>query len=219
MSGVRGFVGVTDNSWYRLLADRPDLLGEVNFWRPGGGGFQALRPGEPFFFKTHAPHNRVVGGGFFGGAARLPASEAWDLLGPANGAISQEQMLDRIAHYRRGPRAPGEDPVIGCIFIRDVTFFPDDLTFDPPPDFSSNIVQGKTYDLGDERYSRYFHDALGPDVLPFLPQWHYLHIHNEVLPYAREHGVTETQIAIMLTANPRRLFEKTGGSPEALTGI
>jgi hypothetical protein len=31
MSGVRGFVGVTDGSWYRLLADRPDLLGEVNF--------------------------------------------------------------------------------------------------------------------------------------------------------------------------------------------
>lgn len=43
MSGVRGFVGVTDNSWYRLLADRPDLLGEVNFWRPGGGGFRRRR--------------------------------------------------------------------------------------------------------------------------------------------------------------------------------
>jgi hypothetical protein len=105
MSGVRGFVAVTDNSWYRLLADRPDLLGEVNFWRPSGGGFQALRPGEPFFFKTHAPHNQVVGGGFFGGAARLPASGAWDLLGPANGTISLGQMLDQIAHYRREPSA------------------------------------------------------------------------------------------------------------------
>jgi putative restriction endonuclease len=177
MSGVRGFVGVTDNSWYRLLADRPDVLGEVNFWRPGGGGFQALRPGEPFFFKTHAPHNRVVGGGFFGGAVRLPASEAWDLLGPANGAASLEQMLDRIAYYRREPRAPGEDPVIGCIFIRDVTFFPDELTFDPPPDFSSNVVQGKAYDMGDERYSRYFGDlmqmVLGVAVeLDLTQPWH-----------------------------------------------
>jgi putative restriction endonuclease len=152
--------GVTDNGWYRLLADRPDLLGEVNFWRPGGGGFRALRPGEPFFFKTHAPHNRVVGGGFFGGAARLPASEAWDLLGLANGAVSLEQMVDRIVHPRREPLAPGEDPVIGCIFIRDVTFFPDDLTFDPPPGFSSNVVQGKTYDMGDERYNRYFGDLM-----------------------------------------------------------
>ena len=31
---------------------------------------------------------------------------------------------------------------------------------------------------------------------------------DEVLPYARELGVTEEQIAIMLTANPRRLFEQ-----------
>lgn len=31
MRWVRGFVAVTDNTWYRLLANRPDLLGEVNF--------------------------------------------------------------------------------------------------------------------------------------------------------------------------------------------
>jgi predicted metal-dependent phosphotriesterase family hydrolase len=35
---------------------------------------------------------------------------------------------------------------------------------------------------------------IDPNVLPFLPQWHYLHIHDEVLPYAREHGATEEQI-------------------------
>src|SRR6266480_4914389 len=52
-------------------------------------------------------------------------------------------------------------------------------------------------------------DWIDPNVLPFLPQWHYLHIHDEVLPYAREHGVTEEQIAAMLTVNPRRLFEQT----------
>ena len=53
-------------------------------------------------------------------------------------------------------------------------------------------------------------DWIDPNVVPFLPQWHYLHIHDEVLPYAREHGVTEEQIATMLTANPRRFFEHTG---------
>jgi phosphotriesterase-related protein len=50
-------------------------------------------------------------------------------------------------------------------------------------------------------------DWIDPDVRPFLSQWHYLHIHDEVLPYARDHGVTEEQIATMLTANPRRFFE------------
>ena len=50
-------------------------------------------------------------------------------------------------------------------------------------------------------------DWIDPNVLPFLPQWNYLHIHDEVLPYAREHGVTEEQIAAMLIANPRRFFE------------
>ena len=53
-------------------------------------------------------------------------------------------------------------------------------------------------------------DWIDPNVLAFLPQWHYLHIHDDVLPYAREHGVTDEQIATMLTANPRRFFEKTG---------
>ncbi|MGE5131723.1 MAG: phosphotriesterase [Gemmatimonadota bacterium] len=50
-------------------------------------------------------------------------------------------------------------------------------------------------------------DWIDPNVLPFLPQWHYLHIHDEVLPYAREHGVTDEQIDAMLTGNPRRFFE------------
>ena len=54
-------------------------------------------------------------------------------------------------------------------------------------------------------------DWIDPNILPFLPQWHYLHIHDEVLPYAREHGVTQEQVTAMLTANPRRFFEQGPG--------
>jgi phosphotriesterase-related protein len=50
-------------------------------------------------------------------------------------------------------------------------------------------------------------DWVDPSLMPFLPQWHYLHIGDEVLPYIREHGVTEEQITTMLVSNPRRLFE------------
>lgn len=55
-------------------------------------------------------------------------------------------------------------------------------------------------------------DWIDPDLLPFLPQWHYLHIHDDVLPYLRDHGVTEDQITAMLVDNPRRHFE---GAPTA----
>jgi len=30
-------------------------------------------------------------------------------------------MRARIKHYRREPIARGEDPVIGCVFVRDLT--------------------------------------------------------------------------------------------------
>ncbi len=50
-------------------------------------------------------------------------------------------------------------------------------------------------------------DWIDPAILPVLPQWHYLHIGDEVLPYVRKHGVTEEQITSMLVDNPRRFFE------------
>ena len=50
-------------------------------------------------------------------------------------------------------------------------------------------------------------DWVDPAVMPLLPQWVYTHIHDEVLPYLREHGVTDEQIETMLVANPRRYFE------------
>ena len=53
-------------------------------------------------------------------------------------------------------------------------------------------------------------DWLAPGVMDLLPQWHYTHIHEEVLPYLREQGVTEEQITTMLVDNPRRYFENTG---------
>ena len=53
-------------------------------------------------------------------------------------------------------------------------------------------------------------DWLAPGVMDLLPQWHYTHIHDDVLPHLREHGVTDEQITTMLVDNPRRYFENTG---------
>jgi len=53
-------------------------------------------------------------------------------------------------------------------------------------------------------------DWLAPGVMDLLPQWHYLHIEQDVLPYLRVHGVTNEQIHTMLVGNPRRIFEEQG---------
>ena len=50
-------------------------------------------------------------------------------------------------------------------------------------------------------------DWLAPGVMDFLPQWHYLHIEQDVLPYLRSHGVSDAQIETMLVTTPRRFFE------------
>ena len=50
-------------------------------------------------------------------------------------------------------------------------------------------------------------DWIDPAIMPIMTQWHYLHIGEEVLPYVREHGVTEEQITTMLVDTPRRIFE------------
>ncbi len=52
-------------------------------------------------------------------------------------------------------------------------------------------------------------DWIDPNVMAFMPDWNYLHIGNDVLPYLREHGVSEEQITTMLVDNPRRYFEGT----------
>jgi putative restriction endonuclease len=144
---VRVYVGVTDMEWYRFLAGLP-AVDEVNFWRPAGDrAFRALTAGELFLFKTHHPHNRIVGGGVFERFDAMTVTAAWEVFGELNGTANLSRMLDRIGHYRDAPIASGEDPRIGCIFLRDVQFFLPADTAAPPPDFASNIVQGKGYDL------------------------------------------------------------------------
>jgi hypothetical protein len=52
-----------------------------------------ISPGEFFFFKTHAPDSRIVGGGILAGWELLPLSAAWAFYGPGNGAASLGEAL------------------------------------------------------------------------------------------------------------------------------
>ncbi len=50
----------------------------------------------------------------------------------------------------------------------------------------------------------------GETPVEHLPNWHYLHISNDVLPALREAGVSDDDLTTMLVDNPRRYFETTG---------
>jgi phosphotriesterase-related protein len=53
-------------------------------------------------------------------------------------------------------------------------------------------------------------DMVDPRIVQMMTTWTYLYIHDEVLPYIRERGVTDAQIETMLVENPRRYFENIG---------
>lgn len=56
-------------------------------------------------------------------------------------------------------------------------------------------------------YMDFFSGEAGQAALAAAaPNWHYEHIHHDVLPALREQGVTDEQLTTMLVDNPRRYF-------------
>lgn len=137
------WVGITDEQWFNYLASiKPD---EVNFWQPSGNRvFRSLEPGELFLFKLHSPNNYIVGGGHFVRSSPLPASLAWEAFERKNGVQALDELLARVRKYRRENTAT--DPTIGCNILAEPFFLSRSQWIPVPPDWSPNIVQGKTYD-------------------------------------------------------------------------
>jgi phosphotriesterase-related protein len=54
-------------------------------------------------------------------------------------------------------------------------------------------------------------DWFAPGSLDDLTQWHYLHVSQDVLPYLRDHGVTDDEIDAMLVRNPARILAGEAG--------
>jgi putative restriction endonuclease len=144
------FIGITDKDWFDLLSSQCGLE-EVNFWQPSGKhNFKVLKPGELFLFKLHSPDNFIVGGGIFAHFSLLPISLAWEAFEIANGAETLIQMRTRVARYRRQADARSEDYTIGCIILERPFFLSRDKWIPVPANWSSSIVQGKSYDLSIE---------------------------------------------------------------------
>ena len=143
---MRLYVAVTDNDWFALHVSKAQVE-EVNFWRPSPDAtFKALHPGELLLFKLHAPYNYIAGGGFLTRFLQLPVNLAWDTFGEANGVRSLAEMRERIAHYRRRPIAPHENPTIGCIMLAEPFFWERSRWIPSPPEFKLSTQAGKGFD-------------------------------------------------------------------------
>jgi putative restriction endonuclease len=142
---MKMYVGITDYDWFNIL--RRANCEEVNFWKPGGRtNFKALDEGNLFLFKLHSPRDYIVGGGLFLKYSILPSSLAWDAFGISNGANSLLELNNRIYKYKKTNRLSDPDPSIGCIILSTPFYFDEQHWIPVPRDWSSNIVQGKTYD-------------------------------------------------------------------------
>lgn len=145
---MKAYVGVTDSRWSSFLAT-PAYLNGVNFWVPGGGPrvWRITAPNDVVLFKSKAPSNIIVSGGIHTDYRQLPVSLAWDVWGEGSGAGSLEEMRQLIGLNRHAPIAHSEDPVVGCLMLRDVAFFDESEPMLAPENFAANIVSGKGYAL------------------------------------------------------------------------
>lgn len=142
---MKMYVGITDYEWYSILKQKN--CEEVNFWKPGGKTkFKAIDVNDMFLFKLHSPNNFIVGGGFFLRFSILPTFLAWDVFGIENGTYNLQQLNNRINKYKKTNNITDNSQNIGCIILTSPFFFEKEDWIPVPEDWSSNIVQGKTYD-------------------------------------------------------------------------
>lgn len=170
---MRVVVGVTDGDWAAYLRRR-EYLTEANFWLPTATPFRSLTPGEGFLFKTKAPHNRLIGGGFYGEYFELRVSEAWAVFGESNGLASEAELQAKIWNYRlRNGKAEEPDPQIGCVVLRNIFFADPGDELPQPEHWGRSIVRFKRYDDTDPDvdYVRYAFESLAARPRVDLQGW------------------------------------------------
>ncbi len=158
---MQAYVGVTDDQWYRFLADRPHLV-EVNFWQPSGrpriprrvarASRSSSRPTSrttEWSAEAFSATLRRCGSPRPGScSARPTASAASRKCAPASPTTGGR----RSAPATIRSSAACSSAMYGS--SRTVA------TAEPPPRFARNIVQGKGYDLADPADVAYFADLM-----------------------------------------------------------
>lgn len=144
------YFAVTDPRWFKFHRQQNSL--EVNFWRPSGTAFKALKPGQNLLFKLKNPYNHIAGGGTFVRYEKTRLSEAWRLYGEMNGCHIFGEFQQALLGMNKTLQSRAQrDPEIGCIILEGCHYYGDEEWIECPDSFRSTTVSGKTYgiDLAD----------------------------------------------------------------------
>jgi putative restriction endonuclease len=139
------YIGNTDRQWFDFLRTRnPE---DVNFWQPGGRlRFHILKSGAPFLLRLKSPINKIAGIGFFSSHSLLPIDFAWEVFQQRNGVESLDSFRRKINSFRDINNSIDKHSIIGCLVLSNPVFFNDSDWQPTPPDWHTNLVQGKKYD-------------------------------------------------------------------------
>ena len=156
-----------------------------------------VRTGVPITTHTHAASRRGLE------QQRIFAEEGVDLTRVIIGHSGDTTDLDYLEELIAAGSYLGMDR-FGLDFL---------LSFDDRVDTVAQMCErGHADKMVLSHDASCYIDWLPEEALPLVvPNWHYLHIHHDVLPALRQRGVTEEQITTMLVHNPRTIF--TAGSP------
>lgn len=141
---MRFYVGITDPNWFNFLR-KQEGLEDVNFWKPGSQGFEAIPEGSPFLFKLKGS-KFIVGLGFFFKFIRLPFAVAWNSFGVGNGFNSFHELVIGVNQLRSSSERSQE---LGCRVLTNPIFFAEHDWIDIHEAWKPSIQTGKAYSTTD----------------------------------------------------------------------
>lgn len=137
------YIGNTDIQWFNYCKDNSPFEA-VNFWQPSRQHFKALEIGGTFFFRQKSPINKISGFGTLISSGQASINTAWRDMGISNGTPSLEELLKKVAQYRKGKKTDG-NTLIGFKILANPVFLDEEEWIELPASWSRSIVTGKSY--------------------------------------------------------------------------
>jgi putative restriction endonuclease len=143
-------IAPTDLNWFERMRTGP--IGRVvNFWTPTPWGVKRLHLGDRLYFMLKSPIRKIGGHGEFVRYVDMTAADAWMAYGLGNGVDSRDELVTKITQFaekRSQNFVATDDPLIGCIELRDIVTL-DDGSFVVPEEcghsFPKEVVKLKYF--------------------------------------------------------------------------